>query len=193
MEFYCYTKVPGSATPLVCSYFPRQHARTHDLRKFFAQRGRRRGHNMTTNKSNNKAAKKQSTLKIIIGVAALAVVIAVMAMLYAKFSEKPVEGTKQITIEVIGKEKNSTTDELKTDAEYLRQAMEEAEGLTFEGDESEYGLMVNTVNGETADYSTDGSYWSFYVNGEYCNYGIDTQPVEDGDAFKIEYTVSAAE
>ena len=148
---------------------------------------------MTTNKSSNKAAKKQNTLKIIIGVAALAVVIAVMAMLYAKFSEKPVEGTKQITIEVIGKEKNSTTYELKTDAEYLRQAMEEAEGLTFEGEEGDYGLVIYTVNGDTANFNTDKSYWSFYVNGEYCNYGVDTQPVEDGDAFKIEYTVSAGE
>ena len=148
---------------------------------------------MTTNKSSNGAVKKQNTLKIIIGVAALVVVVALMGLLYAKFSEKPVEGSKAITIEVVGKEKTSTVYELKTDAEYLRHAMEEAEGLTFEGDESEYGLMVNTVNGDTADYDADGAYWSFYVNGEYCNYGIDTQPVEDGDAFKIEYTVSVTE
>jgi len=66
--------------------------------------------------------------------------------------------------------------------------MEEADGLTFDGDEGEYGMMVMTVNGETADYNVDQSYWSFYVNGEYCNYGIDTQPVADGDAFKIVYT-----
>ena len=48
--------------------------------------------------------------------------------------------------------------------------------------------MINTVNGETADFNTDGAYWSFYVNGEYCNYGISEQPVEDGDAFQIIYT-----
>ena len=36
-------------------------------------------------------------------------------------------------------------------------------------------------------------YWSFYVNDEYCNYGIDSQPVHDGDKFRIEYTVSATE
>ena len=79
---------------------------------------------------------------------------------------------------------------MKTDAEYLRQAMEEADGLTFSGAESEYGMMVDTVNGERADYSLDGAYWSFYVNGEYCNYGIDTQPVLDGDAFAITYTLA---
>jgi hypothetical protein len=34
----------------------------------------------------------------------------------------------------------------------------------------------------------DGAYWSFNVNGEYCNYGVSEQPVEDGDAFEIVYT-----
>ena len=67
--------------------------------------------------------------------------------------------------------------------------MEEAEGLTFSGTESEYGMMVDTVNGERADYNQDGAYWSFYINGEYCNYGIDTQPVADKDAFSICYTL----
>lgn len=98
------------------------------------------------------------------------------------------EGSKSVTIEVVNKEKESTTYRLKTDAEYLRQVMEEAEGLEFSGTESEYGMMVETVNGETADYAADSAYWSFYVNGEYCNYGIETQPVADGDAFSIVYT-----
>jgi len=66
--------------------------------------------------------------------------------------------------------------------------MDEAEGLTYSGTEGAYGLMIDTVNGETADYSVDASYWSFNVNGEYCNYGIDQQPVNDGDAFSIVYT-----
>ena len=65
--------------------------------------------------------------------------------------------------------------------------MDEAEGLTYDGTESEYGMMVSTVNGEVADYNVDGSYWGFYVNDTYCNYGIDTQPVMDGDAFVIKY------
>ena len=82
-----------------------------------------------------------------------------------------------------------TSTKIPINAEYLRQAMEEADGLTFSGTESEFGLTVITVNGETADYNTDGAYWAFYVNGEYCNYGIDTQPVAEGDAFSITYTV----
>ena len=30
--------------------------------------------------------------------------------------------------------------------------------------------------------------FGFYVNGEYCNYGVSEQPVEDGDEFSIVYT-----
>lgn len=126
--------------------------------------------------------------KVIIGVAALVAVIALFAVIYAVFREKPVEGRKSITIEVVDSQAQSTSYQLKTDAEYLKQAMEEAEGLTFSGSESEYGMMVDTVNGVRADYNEDNAYWSFYVNGEYCNYGIETQPVADGDVFSIVYT-----
>ena len=118
------------------------------------------------------------------------IVVLALAMVFAfiTFSEKPVEGSKAITIEVVDDEKKSTVYELKTDALYLQGAMDEAKGLTYEGDESQYGLMVHTVNGVKADYNVDQSYWAFYVNGEYCNYGIAEQPVNDQDAFKIEYT-----
>lgn len=137
--------------------------------------------------------KKQSNKKVIIGVAALIAVAAVLAVVFFVFREKPVQGHKSITIEVIDNTQNSTLYEVHTDAEYLRQAMEEAKGLEFSGTESEYGLMVETVNGVTPDYSVDGAYWSFYVNGDYCNYGVDSQPVEDGDAFVIKYEVYSAE
>ena len=132
--------------------------------------------------------KQTSKKKIWLGLGCLVALIAALAVIYSVFGVKPVAGSKDITIEVINKAQESTLYEVSTEAEYLRQAMEEADGLTFEGTESDYGMMVNTVNGETADYSVDGSYWSFYVNEEYCNYGIDSQPVADGDAFKIVYT-----
>lgn len=133
----------------------------------------------------------KANAKKIIGIVIVVLLVAVLAVLYFVFREKPVEGSKAITIEVVNSAAESAMYELNTDAEFLRQAMEEAEGLTFSGNDSEYGLTVIEVNGETADWNVDGAYWSFYVNGEYCNYGIDTQPVEDGDAFKIEYTPAA--
>lgn len=131
--------------------------------------------------------KKKST-KIILGVAILAVLIVGFAWVYIRFSAKPTAGTKSITIEVVDNNAATTAYNLSTDAEFLRQAMEEAEGLTFSGSESEYGMMIDTVNGIRADYTENQAYWSFYVNDEYCNYGIDTQPVNDQDKFSIVYT-----
>lgn len=132
----------------------------------------------------------KKTVKIALGVGGVglvALIIAVFVLVWMNFGAKPQEGSKAITIEVINSADESTVYDVTTDAEFLLQAMEEAEGLTFDGDESEYGLMITTVNGEVADYNENGAYWSFYVNGEYCNYGVDSQPVADGDAFVIEY------
>lgn len=137
--------------------------------------------------------KKQINKKAILGVAFIVILIAVMGIFYGVFREKPVEGSKAITIEVVNKVKESTIYELKTDAQFLKQAMEEAEGLEFEGTEGQYGMTISSINGEIADFTKENSYWSFYVNDGYCNYGVDSQPVEDGDAFKIVYEVYAAQ
>lgn len=125
--------------------------------------------------------------KIIAGVVAVILVV-IMAVVYANFGEKAVEGSKDITISVINSKQETEKYELSTDAEYLRQAMDEADGLEYTGTESEYGLMISAINGEVAEFNTNNAYWSFYVNGEYCNYGIDTQPVNDGDDFEIVFT-----
>ena len=127
--------------------------------------------------------------KKLLGLGALVIIIAVFAIIYGKFSEKPVEGSKAITIEVINSKEESTMYELNTDAEFLEQAMNETEGLAYEAEDGPYGLAVNSVNGEAAVFEENGAYWGFFVNGEYCNYGISEQPVEDGDAFQIVYTV----
>lgn len=129
----------------------------------------------------------KKSVKIILGVSGVVVLVAALVAVWMIFGAKPQEGAKKITIEVINSADESTIYELNTDVEYLRQAMDEAEGLTYDGTEGEYGIMISTVNGEVADYNVNGAYWGFYVNGEYCNYGIDTQPVLDGDAFVIEY------
>lgn len=116
------------------------------------------------------------------------VLIAIMAIAYFTYKVTPRTGSKHITIDVVDNNGDKQEYGIDTDAEYLRQAMEEIKDLTFSGDESEYGMMVTTVNGVVADYNKDQAYWAFYVNDEYCNYGIDEQPVADGDVFRIEYT-----
>lgn len=127
--------------------------------------------------------------KMLIGVGVLVVAVVAMLLLYNAFKEKPVKGSKAITIEVVDSTGASKMYELNTDAAYLSQAMDEAEGLTYEAEEGPYGLAVSSINGESAVFES-GAYWGFFVNGEYCNYGISEQPVEDGDAFQIVYTLS---
>ena len=135
--------------------------------------------------------------KKILGILAIVIVIAALLGVYYAFREQPANPNagpsadgvterveKSVTIEVVDENKTSTLYTLSTHAEYLEGAMNEAEGLVFETNDG----MVMVVNGKRADYVLDGAYWAFYVNGEYCNYGISDQPVNDGDAFRIEYT-----
>ena len=129
--------------------------------------------------------------KLWVGLTAFVVVIALLAGAYLMLKPKAQEGNKSVTITVVDKEGEKKAYQIKTDAEYLQEAMDDAkeEGLTYAGEDSEYGLMVDTVNGEKAVFEKDGAYWGFSMNGEYCNYGIAEQPVADGDAFEIAYTV----
>ena len=135
---------------------------------------------------------KNNTKKIVIGAVCLVVLIAVFAFAYTKFSAKPSKGAKNITLEVVNSTGDTTSYTLDTDAEFLRQAMDELgdQGFSYEGTESEYGLMVETINGEQAVYATDGAYWSIYVNGEYGMYGADSQPVTDGDKYTWKYELA---
>ncbi|TCS78303.1 DUF4430 domain-containing protein [Muricomes intestini] len=133
--------------------------------------------------------KKDSKKHIIIGLVVLLVILAGLLFAYTRFKPSPSGDNKTVAITVVdsnAKEKNYT---VKTDAKYLQQVLEDTEGLTYKGTEGDYGLMITEVNGETADFNKDKAYWSFYINGEYCSYGIAEQPVADGDKFKIVYEV----
>ncbi len=123
--------------------------------------------------------------KIIIAIVAFVLVIAAVVTAYFVFSEKATEGAKAVTITVIDDKGESKEYKVNTDALYLSDAMTQA-GIEYSGDDG----MVDTINGVKAVYEENSSYWAFYVNDGYCNYGIYEQPVEDGDSFKIEYTIN---
>lgn len=73
-----------------------------------------------------------------------------------------------------------------TDKTTVGEALVDA-GLV-EGEEGPYGLYIKTVNGVTADYDTDGTYWAFYVDGAYASTGADMTEITEGSvySFKIE-------
>ena len=124
----------------------------------------------------------------ILTVVLVLVIIGLMTLAHETFAEKAVEGSKNISVEVIGNEKEAVRYELSTDQEYLLGALQEIEELEMESEDGPYGPMLLSINGEFAEFNTNGAYWAFYVNDGYCNYGVAEQPVEDGDAFQIVYT-----
>ena len=72
---------------------------------------------------------------------------------------------------------------VKTDSTVVGEALQDA-GL-IAGEESEYGLYVKTVAGQTLDYDADGMYWAFYVNGEYATSGVDTTDIDAGSTYEF--------
>lgn len=132
--------------------------------------------------------KKNSKKKLLLPAVILIACLIIFGAAYALNKPAASAGEKAFEVTVIDDNGESTNYSGQTDAEYLREALEELDGFSMTGTESDYGLMVETVNGISAVYDKDGAYWSFNVNGSYCNYGVDTQPVNDGDKFEIIYT-----
>ena len=96
------------------------------------------------------------------------------------------EGKTQFSFTVVDKVGNATEFEIHTDKATVGEALLELNLIA--GDEGEYGLYVKSVNGITADYDVDQTYWAFYVNDAYATSGVDVTPIEAGAkyAFKVE-------
>ena len=92
------------------------------------------------------------------------------------------EGSKTFTFKVVVEE-NSVTFTINTNAETVGAALLEL-GL-IEGESGTYGLYVKKVNGMTADYDIDMTYWAFYENGEYAMSGVDTTPIAEGTVYSF--------
>lgn len=102
-------------------------------------------------------------------------------------------GDKEVTVEVTDDQGETKTYTAETDAEYLSELMDELaedDDFTYTSSDSEYGMYIESINGVTADYDKDGAYWSILVNGEYGQYGADSQPVADGDTYSFVYEAS---
>lgn len=92
--------------------------------------------------------------------------------------EVPASDAVSFKMVVTDLEGNETAFEYTSSAASVGEALV-AEGL-IEGHETEYGLYIDTVNGITADWDADQTYWAFYINGEYATTGIDgTEIVAD--------------
>ena len=92
---------------------------------------------------------------------------------------------KSFTVTVVHKDGTEKTFNYTTSEEKLGPALVK-EGLIVE---SNSPGMYTTVDGETADWNVDQSYWAFYVGSDYAMQGMDDTSINDGDVFKLVYTV----
>ena len=94
-------------------------------------------------------------------------------------------GAKTVVVEVKAVDQ-MVTFTIKTDKTMVGEALME-HGL-IAGEQGAYGLYVKQVNGMTADYDVDQTYWAFYVNGEYGGTGVDMTEINEADTYQLELT-----
>ncbi len=89
---------------------------------------------------------------------------------------------KTITLTVVhrdGAEKDFT---IETAQDMLGAAL--LDEKLIEGEDSQYGLFVTTVDGEAADAGKH-EFWSLTAAGEMLNTGVDSTPIADGEKFEL--------
>ena len=95
------------------------------------------------------------------------------------------EGAKTVTVEV-KVEEQTVTFTINTDKKTVGEAL--VENKLIEGDQGAYGIYIKKVNGITADYDIDKSYWAFYINGEMAMTGVDSTDIDENAIYRLEYT-----
>jgi len=87
-----------------------------------------------------------------------------------------------ITIEVVHGNGESKTVLLTTDEEYLGGAL--LEGDLAQGEQQQYGLYIDSVDGETAQ-KEDAQWWCITKEGESVLTGADATPIADGERYEL--------
>lgn len=124
--------------------------------------------------------------KILIAVIALVAVVGLMLGVYFGTREKPVEGSKTITVTVVHGNGESKDFVYHTDEEFLGTVLVN-EGLV-PANYGEFGLYIEIVDGEKADWSVDEGWWALYEGDTQAATGADEVVIKDGDTFKLVYT-----
>ncbi len=93
------------------------------------------------------------------------------------------KGNTSFAFTVVDKEGNQTHFTVYTDQTTVGAAL--LENNLIEGEQGDYGLYVKSVNGISADFNTDGTYWAFYVNDAYAMAGVDLTPIKEGETYSF--------
>lgn len=122
----------------------------------------------------------------LLALAAVCLLAAGMFALWRTGRPAAAEGEKSVTVQVIHSDGEQAEFTYRTDEETLGPLLE-SEGL-ISGTEGAYGLFVDTVDGETASYDADGSWWQLTCNGEVSQTGADEVPLTDGGVYVWTFT-----
>lgn len=130
--------------------------------------------------------RKNSRKGTIIALSVLVVVLVGCLALYFITRPQTEEGTKSITVQVVHGDGSTKDFDLSTQQEYLGRAL--VEGGIVVDDQSEFGLYIQTVDGETAD-TEQQEWWFVSQDGEGLTAGADATPVTDGGHYELTLTV----
>lgn len=116
--------------------------------------------------------------------AAVVVILLAVALLAGYFLLRPQTqaGEKTLKIQVVHGDGQTKDFSIQTQQEYLGPALVDA-GLV-QGSQGEYGLYLETVDGEQADESAQ-QWWCVTRGGEQVMTGVDTTPIADGEQYEL--------
>ena len=117
---------------------------------------------------------------------ALALILLFLMLVTVSACDKPQTDTssKEITVTVVFENEETKEFVIETEAQYLAEALAEKKIIEYQEDG-----YYTTVDGVTADYSVNKSWWCLTQNGKMSAEGFNTQPIADGDRFEITYTI----
>lgn len=121
---------------------------------------------------------------IIVSLVAVALLVGYKAFI----EEKPVEGDKVITINIIAEDQEiNKSYELPTYTNYLMELLEEnQEKIVLEFEDSSFGKYITGLEGYTANPNNE--FWSITVNGEMALVGASEIVLNDGDVIELVLT-----
>lgn len=133
--------------------------------------------------------KKLNKLSPFLGAFAAMAVLALLLVIYSLTRPVPMAGTKNIYIDVVYEDGVRDYYQITTEARFLFDALESIPDLQIDGTlTSNSGFIVTTINGKTADFKKDGSYWALLCGGTPCSYGVSQQAIKDGERYTFQYT-----
>ena len=120
-------------------------------------------------------------------VAMIALVAAILALCVGCTTEKPQEGKKSVTVTVTYDDGSTKDFTYETEENYLGPLLRN-EGLVaghVDGD----SFFIDAVDGLTADYSANESWWKVLADGEQAFVGVDEIALKDGGVYALQYTI----